>query len=63
MANFENSKWAPGQMRYFLHDKSFEMFEAQAKTYAATRSAYYASFLCFEGIRYFCRRNEKANLS
>jgi len=62
MANFENSKWAPGQMRYFLHDKSFEMFEAQAKTYAATRSAYYASFLCFEGIRYFCRRNEKGKL-
>ncbi len=62
MAKFEGVKWAPGQMRYFLYDKSFEMFEAQAKTYAATRSAYYASFLCFEGIRYFCRKNERGKL-
>ncbi|MDD8019702.1 MAG: aminotransferase class IV [Acidobacteriota bacterium] len=62
MANFENAKWAAGQMRYFLYDKSFEMFEAQAKTYAATRSAYYASFLCFEGIRYFCHRNERGKI-
>jgi branched-subunit amino acid aminotransferase/4-amino-4-deoxychorismate lyase len=62
MAKFENVKWAPGQMRYFLYDKSFEMFESEAKTYAATRSAYYASFLCFEGIRYFCRKNEKGKL-
>jgi len=62
MANFENAKWAPGQMRYFLYDKSFDLFEAEAKTYAATRSAYYASFLCFEGIRYFCHRNEKGKL-
>ncbi|MGB9893946.1 MAG: aminotransferase class IV, partial [Candidatus Saccharicenans sp.] len=61
-AKFEGVKWAPGQMRYFLYEKSFEMFEAEAKTYAATRSAYYASFLCFEGIRYFCHRNEKGRL-
>jgi|GEM_PF-185558 len=62
MAKFENVKWAPGQMRYFLYDKSFTMFEAEAKTYAATRSTYYASFLCFEGIRYYCRRNERGKL-
>ena len=62
MAKFEGVKWAPGQMRYFLYDKSFEMFEAEAKTYAATRSTYYASFLAFEGIRYFCRRNERGKL-
>ncbi|MBP6908986.1 MAG: hypothetical protein KBC18_01010 [Candidatus Saccharicenans sp.] len=62
MANFENAKWAPGQMRYFLHNKSFDLFEAEAKTYAATRSAYYASFLCFEGIRYFCHRKENGKL-
>jgi branched-subunit amino acid aminotransferase/4-amino-4-deoxychorismate lyase len=62
MANFENARWAPGQMRYFLHDKSFEMFEAEATAYAATRSAYYASFLCFEGIRYFCHRNKRGKL-
>lgn len=62
MAKFEGVKWAPGQMRYFLYDKTFEMFEAEAKTYAATRSTYYASFLCFEGIRYFCRKNEKGKL-
>lgn len=62
MAKFEGVKWAPGQMRYFLYDKSFAMFEAEAKTYAATRSTYYASFLCFEGIRYFCRKNEKGKL-
>jgi branched-subunit amino acid aminotransferase/4-amino-4-deoxychorismate lyase len=62
MAKFEGVKWAPGQMRYFLYEKKFEMFEAEAKTYAATRSTYYASFLCFEGIRYFCRKNEKGNL-
>ncbi len=62
MAKFENVKWAPGQMRYFLYDKSFEMFEPEAKTYAATRSAYYASFLCFEGIRYFCRKNDQGKL-
>ncbi|MBC7361362.1 MAG: hypothetical protein H5U06_03665 [Candidatus Aminicenantes bacterium] len=62
MAKFEGVKWAPRQMRYFLYDKSFEMFEAEAKTYAATRSAYYASFLCFEGIRYFCQKNERGKL-
>ncbi|PMP94142.1 MAG: hypothetical protein C0168_09950 [Candidatus Aminicenantes bacterium] len=62
MAKFEGVKWAPGQMRYFLNEKTFEMFEAEAKTYAATRSTYYASFLCFEGIRYFCRKNEQGNL-
>ena len=57
MAKFEGVKWMPRQMRYLLPDKSFEMFEGEAKVYAMSRSIQYSMFLCFEGIRFHVKRS------
>ena len=57
MAKFEGVKWMPRQMRYLLPDKSFEMFESEAKVFAMSRSIQYAMFLCFEGIRFHVKKN------
>jgi len=62
MAKFEGVKWAPRQMRYLLPDKSFDILEADAKVYGVSRSVFYATFLCFEGIRFFCRRGAAGRL-
>jgi branched-subunit amino acid aminotransferase/4-amino-4-deoxychorismate lyase len=55
MAKFEGVKWAPRQMRYLLSGKQFDLLEADAKVYGVSRSIFYATFLCFEGIRFFCK--------
>lgn len=58
MAGFEGIKWAPTQMRYSLLDKSFELHEIDSTVPAVTRSIHYGLFLVFEGIRFFCKRNQ-----
>jgi branched-chain amino acid aminotransferase len=55
MAKFEGVKWAPRQMRYLLPDKQFNILEADAKVFGA-------SCLCFEGIRFFCKRGATGRL-
>jgi branched-chain amino acid aminotransferase len=62
MAKFEGVKWAPRQMRYLLPDKQFAILEPDAKVFGVSRSTFYATFLCFEGIRFFCKRNAAGRL-
>jgi branched-subunit amino acid aminotransferase/4-amino-4-deoxychorismate lyase len=62
MAKFEGVKWMPKQMRYLLPNKQFEIFEAEAKVFALSRSIMYALFICFEGIRFYCKKNPKGQL-
>jgi branched-chain amino acid aminotransferase len=62
MAKFEGVKWAPRQMRYLLPDKQFDLLEADAKVYAVSRSIFYATCLCFEGIRFFCKKGAAGRL-
>ena len=57
MAKFEGVKWAPRQMRYLLPDKQFDILESDSKVFAVSRSVFYASCLCFEGIRFFCKKS------
>ena len=62
MAGFEGVEWAPHQMRYLLDDKKFDIMEPSAKVFAVSRSIHYGLFLVFEGIRFFCKENEKGQL-
>jgi branched-subunit amino acid aminotransferase/4-amino-4-deoxychorismate lyase len=58
MAKFEGVKWAPRQMRYGLLEKQFELVEPDARVYGVSRSIHYGLFLVFEGIRFFCHKNQ-----
>ena len=62
MAGFEGIKWAAAQMRYCLQDKSFELHDIDSHVPAVTRSIHYGLFLVFEGIRFFCKRNQDGAL-
>ena len=62
MAKFEGVKWAPRQMRYLLPGKQFALLEADARVFAVSRSTFYATFLCFEGVRFFCRKGVAGKL-
>jgi branched-subunit amino acid aminotransferase/4-amino-4-deoxychorismate lyase len=62
MAKFEGIKWASKQMRYLLVEKKFGLFEADDKVYAVSRSIQYGLFLAFEGIRFFCKRDQEGKL-
>lgn len=62
MAKFEGVKWAPRQMRYLLNEKQLDLLESDAKVYAVSRSTFYASCLCFEGVRFFCSKGEGGRL-
>jgi branched-subunit amino acid aminotransferase/4-amino-4-deoxychorismate lyase len=62
MAKFEGVKWAPRQMRYLLPGKQLALLEPDAKVFAVSRSTFYATFLCFEGIRFFCRKGAAGKL-
>ena len=62
MAKFEGVKWAPRQMRYLLPTRQFGLVEGDAKVFAVSRSTFYATFLCFEGIRFFCRKGAAGQL-
>jgi branched-chain amino acid aminotransferase len=59
MAGFEGIKWANTQMRYILKDKAFDTMGSDGKVFAVSRSIHYGLFLTFEGIRFFCKKNEK----
>jgi branched-chain amino acid aminotransferase len=62
MAGFEGIKWATTQMRYFLPDKSFDTMGADGKVFAVSRSIHYGLCLAFEGIRFFCNKNDRGKL-
>ncbi len=62
MAKFEGVKWAPQQMRFSLGEKQFEILEPDARVFAVSRSIHYGLFLCFEGIRFFGKRNPRGEL-
>jgi branched-chain amino acid aminotransferase len=62
MAKFEGVKWAPRQMRYLLPGKELDFLEADSKVFAVSRSVFYATFLCFEGIRFFCKKGAAGRL-
>lgn len=58
MAGFEGVKWATNQMRYILGEKKFELLDPDSRVYAVSRSIHYGLCLTFEGIRFFCKKNE-----
>ena len=62
MAGFKGIKWASTQMRYFLSDKSFDTMGADGKVFAVSRSIHYGLCLCFEGIRFFCKKNRNGKI-
>ncbi len=62
MAGFEGIKWAGRQMRYALDTRQFDLLAATSKVSAVSRSVHYGLCLAFEGIRFFCRRNEQGRL-
>jgi branched-subunit amino acid aminotransferase/4-amino-4-deoxychorismate lyase len=62
MAVFEGVKFADKQMRYLLDGKDYGLFEFDDKVYSVSRSIHYGQFLVFEGIKFFCKKNEKGNL-
>ena len=62
MAGFEGVKWASKQMLYLLKDKSFTMVAGNDKVSAVSRSIHYGLCLAFEGIRFFCKKNNSGKL-
>ncbi len=62
MAGFEGVKWASHQMRYLLNNRTFDIVEKNAKVFAVSRSIHYGLFLVFEGIRFFCHKNDEGRL-
>lgn len=62
MAGFEGIEWASKQMRYLMMDKKFEIVPANDKVFAVSRSIHYGLCLAFEGIRFFCKKNEKGKI-
>jgi branched-chain amino acid aminotransferase len=62
MAKFEGVQWAPHQMRYLLADKQYDLLESAARVFAVSRSVFYATFLCFEGIRFYCKKGVHGRL-
>ncbi len=63
MAKFEGVKWASKQMCYLLTERNFGLFEADARVFAVSRSIHYGQFLAFEGIRFFCKKDQKGQLN
>jgi len=62
MATFEGVKFGPKQMSYLLDGKDFDLVDTDGKVTAVSRSIHYGQFLTFEGIKFFCKKNEKGNL-
>ncbi|MFP4081534.1 MAG: hypothetical protein ACLFVG_02130 [Candidatus Aminicenantes bacterium] len=62
MAGFEGVKWASQQMRYMLGGKKFDLLEHRARVFSVSRSIHYGMFLCFDGIRFFCKKNGNSQL-
>ncbi len=59
MARFEGVQWAPKQMRYLLAEKEFELLAPDDKVFSVSKSIFYATFLAFEGIRFFVKPGPK----
>lgn len=59
MAGFEGTKWAEKQMCYLLKDKSLSFHDTGDKVFAVSPSIHYGIFLAFEGIRFFCKKNDQ----
>ncbi len=59
MAGFEGTKWAEKQMCYLLKDKSLSFHETGDKVFSVSPSIHYGIFLAFEGIRFFCKKNDQ----
>jgi branched-chain amino acid aminotransferase len=62
MAGFEGISWASKQMRYTLDDREFTLLGPDSKVCAVSRSIHYGLFLAFEGIRFYCFRDDSWNL-
>jgi len=62
MAKFEGVRWAERQIRFILKDKQCELLPGDDRTFSVSRSIHYGLFLCFEGIRFYCRRTETGGL-
>jgi branched-subunit amino acid aminotransferase/4-amino-4-deoxychorismate lyase len=62
MAKFEGVKWASRQLRFLLDEKKVELLEGGARVYAVSRSIHYGLFLTFEGIRFFCKKDDRGRL-
>jgi len=62
MAGFEGTQWAGKQMRFLLKDKSFTIGDQADKVFAVSRSIHYGLFLAFEGIRFYCLKNNNEKL-
>ncbi len=62
MAGFKGICWANKQMRFLLKSKDFDILASGAKVVAVSRSIHYGLFLAFEGIRFFCKRNERGKI-
>ena len=62
MAGFEGVKWASHQMQYILGEKAFSLLAADAGVSAVTRTIHYGQFMAFEGIRFFCKRDESGKV-
>lgn len=62
MAQFEGIQWGQKQIQYFLNDKKQRFLPADAQVFAVSRSIHYGLFLAFEGIRFFCKKNERGKL-
>jgi len=62
VAGFEGVRWASQQMRYSLKDRHFDLLQAGSKVFAVSRSIHYGLFLAFEGIRFFCTKNDKGDI-
>ncbi len=62
MAKFEGVKWAPKQMRYLLEERQFDLFDRDDKVFTVSKSVFYATFLAFEGIRFFAKKSAAGKL-
>ena len=56
MARFEGVKWADLQVRFDLQTRTCTYAGSDDKVFGVSRSVHYGLFLCFEGIRFFVRR-------
>ena len=58
MAGFEGVHWAPKQLQYNILTEAARLLEADAKSFAISRSLHYGLFQVFEGIRFFCTQSQ-----
>ena len=58
MAKFEGVRWAPKQLQHVLEGHQRTLISFDAQSYSISRSLHYGIFLVFEGIRFFCFRDE-----